>query len=84
MHINYIRKHKIKEIHQTDTDLAGKSPTQTRRKDAEETSQTSSSSLSRRADKQCSQYDEAVRMSSTGFEGCGMCKHARLELAPIK
>ena len=58
-------------IHQTDTDLAGLNPSP--QIGNESPVQTSSSSQAQAY----SQYDESALLSSTGFEECGMSKHAR-------
>ncbi|EPQ55268.1 hypothetical protein GLOTRDRAFT_111186 [Gloeophyllum trabeum ATCC 11539] len=67
-------------IHQTSAQLAG-SRHRSSKKFPEQRAKTSSSPPQGRA---CSQSNERAPKSSSGFEGCGMCKHARLELVPIK
>ncbi|TBU27879.1 hypothetical protein BD311DRAFT_759490, partial [Dichomitus squalens] len=65
-------------IHQTYAQLAGPP-----RYSSEEICQQCTKRPRDRTRRPCSRLYERALVSSTGFEGCGMCKHARLELVPI-
>ncbi|KAG1848149.1 hypothetical protein C8R48DRAFT_730341 [Suillus tomentosus] len=69
------------EIHQTDAQLVG-SVSLNCKQSREGQNQTSSKPHVNA--KLCSLSNERARLSSSGFEECGMCKHARLELVSIE
>ena len=79
--ISQVRLQIIKEIHQTNAHLAGlPKPRLQAVLNDERTKRPRDSACA----KPCSLSNEWAQMSSSGFEGCGNCKIARLELVSIK